>query len=218
MDDASGWGSRKDCSLQTASCERLCAGFSKRGASGRHNKLLRKSKDGTANVTHDAIHGTVSSVSATSISVKASDGYSLTFAVNADTKVRVRDTSSTGKRAGRVGMALCIVRLTLKRLGIAGLSWLLPAGLITRRSKEALVPMCCGFTFCSGGTGWPTRRDQSDRLLPLGLDSDLSPAPPHRAFPFQTIPDEAPIVSPTCHRPCLNKAGSADLWEWNVLR
>jgi hypothetical protein len=73
------------------------------GALGRFEHAEWVSKDGTANVTHDAIHGTVSSVSATSISVKASDGYSLTCTVNADTKVRVRDTSSTGKRAGRAG-------------------------------------------------------------------------------------------------------------------
>lgn len=84
------------------------AGRHERGA--RHGGLLGRfehaewvSKDGTANVTHDAVRGTVSSVSATSISVKASDGYSLTFTVNADTKVRVRDTSSTGKKAGKAG-------------------------------------------------------------------------------------------------------------------
>ena len=71
------------------------------GALGRFEHAEWVSKDGTANVTHDAIHGTVSSVSPTSISVKASDGYTLTFTVTADTKVRVRDTSSTGKRAGK---------------------------------------------------------------------------------------------------------------------
>src|ERR1700688_4310470 len=42
MDRTSGWRSRKDCSLRKASCEHLCAVFSKRGASGRHNKLVRK--------------------------------------------------------------------------------------------------------------------------------------------------------------------------------
>src|SRR5207249_1602652 len=73
------------------------------GALGRFEHAEWVSKDGTANVTHDAIHGTVSSVSATSISVKASDGYRLTFTVNADTKVRLRDTSSSGKRAGQAG-------------------------------------------------------------------------------------------------------------------
>ena len=73
------------------------------GALGRFEHAEWVSKDGTANVTHDAIHGAVSSVSATSVSVKASDGYHLTFAVNADTKVRVRDTSSTGKRVGKAG-------------------------------------------------------------------------------------------------------------------
>jgi hypothetical protein len=71
------------------------------GALGRFEHAEWVSKDGTANVTHDAIHGTVTSVSATSVSVKASDGYRLTFAVDADTKVRVRDTSSTGQRVGK---------------------------------------------------------------------------------------------------------------------
>ena len=42
MDGTSGWRSRKDCSLWKASCEHLCAVFSKRGAPGRHNKLVRK--------------------------------------------------------------------------------------------------------------------------------------------------------------------------------
>src|SRR5580704_8540567 len=45
MDRASGWQSRKDCSLRKASCEHLYAVFSKRGASGRHNKLVRKIPD-----------------------------------------------------------------------------------------------------------------------------------------------------------------------------
>jgi Domain of unknown function (DUF5666) len=73
------------------------------GALGRFEHAEWVSKDGTANVTHDAVHGTVTSVSATSISVKAADGYGLTFTVNADTKVRVRDTSGTGKRVGQAG-------------------------------------------------------------------------------------------------------------------
>ena len=42
MDRTSGWRSRKDSSLRKASCEHLCAVFPKRGASGRHNKLVRK--------------------------------------------------------------------------------------------------------------------------------------------------------------------------------
>src|SRR5260370_159333 len=42
MDRASGWRSRKDCSLRKASSEHLYAVFSKRGASGRHNQLVRK--------------------------------------------------------------------------------------------------------------------------------------------------------------------------------
>jgi hypothetical protein len=38
----SGRRSRKDCSLRKASCEHRCAVLSKRGVSGRHNKLVRK--------------------------------------------------------------------------------------------------------------------------------------------------------------------------------
>lgn len=80
------------------------------GKAGRARKVLGRfehaewvSKDGTANVTHDAVHGTVKSVSPTSITVQASDGFSLTFAVNSDTKVRVRDTSSTTRPKGKAG-------------------------------------------------------------------------------------------------------------------
>lgn len=41
-------------------------------------------------VTHEAIRGEVTAVSATSITVKAKDGVSMTFTVGADTKVRAR--------------------------------------------------------------------------------------------------------------------------------
>jgi hypothetical protein len=44
----------------------------------------------TGPVTHQAIRGDVTAVSATSVTVKAKDGFSQTFAVSADTKVRVR--------------------------------------------------------------------------------------------------------------------------------
>jgi hypothetical protein len=46
--------------------------------------------------THDAIKGTVSAVSASSITVKSADGVSQTFVVNSDTAVRVK---GTGKAA-----------------------------------------------------------------------------------------------------------------------
>ena len=41
-------------------------------------------------VTHQAIRGDVTAVSATAITVKAEDGVSMTFAVSADTRVRAR--------------------------------------------------------------------------------------------------------------------------------
>ncbi len=54
-----------------------------------HAQWVTKDKDNKF-VTHDAIRGTVTSVSATSITVQAEDKKSETFTVNADTKVRVR--------------------------------------------------------------------------------------------------------------------------------
>jgi hypothetical protein len=49
-------------------------------------------KDGKTKgfVTHDAIHGTVSGVTSTAITIKAADGYSERFIVNGSTKVRMR--------------------------------------------------------------------------------------------------------------------------------
>ncbi len=51
--------------------------------------------DGTTYVTHEAILGAVTAVSSTSITVKSTDGTSMTFAVTADTKVHQRPKSST---------------------------------------------------------------------------------------------------------------------------
>jgi hypothetical protein len=59
-----------------------------------HAQIVMRGKDGF--VTHDLIAGTVTSVSATTITVQASDKTSETFAVTKDTKVRVR---SNGKGA-----------------------------------------------------------------------------------------------------------------------
>jgi hypothetical protein len=53
-----------------------------------HGQIV--TKNGTGYVTHDGIIGDVTAVNATSISVKASDGYSLTFSVGSSTKVRMR--------------------------------------------------------------------------------------------------------------------------------
>lgn len=54
-----------------------------------HGEFVTKGKDGNF-VTHDLINGTVSAVSATSITVVAADKKSETFSVTKDTKVRER--------------------------------------------------------------------------------------------------------------------------------
>jgi len=60
-----------------------------------HGQLVTKGKDG-ASVTHDLIHGTVSAVSANSITVLAADKVSQTYTISSDTKVRMRATRSLG--------------------------------------------------------------------------------------------------------------------------
>jgi uncharacterized protein YcfJ len=59
-----------------------------------YGSLTTKGKDGKF-VTHDAIRGTVTAVSPTSITVKAADNTSETYAVTSTTKVRDDKTSST---------------------------------------------------------------------------------------------------------------------------
>ena len=61
-----------------------------------HAQWVTKDKDNKF-VTHDAIRGTVSAVSPTSITVLAEDKTSQTFTVNADTKVRVRANGKGAK-------------------------------------------------------------------------------------------------------------------------
>ena len=51
--------------------------------------------DGSTYVTHEAILGQVTAVSATSITVKSTDGTSMTFAVTVDTKVHQRQAKGT---------------------------------------------------------------------------------------------------------------------------
>ena len=53
-------------------------------------------KNGSTEVTHDAIRGSVTAVSATSITVKAADGVSQTYLVSSATKVHSR-TAGKGK-------------------------------------------------------------------------------------------------------------------------
>jgi hypothetical protein len=71
----------------------------------QHAEWVTRDPKTNKDVTHEAVLGTVTSVSATSITVKAADGYTLTFAVNSDTKVhlgmgktgKVTDVKSGGK-------------------------------------------------------------------------------------------------------------------------
>jgi len=62
------------------------------------------SKDGKTGtfVTHDAIRGNVSAVSATSITIKAADGTSESFAVNSATKVHVKAAKGAAKTPGSI--------------------------------------------------------------------------------------------------------------------
>jgi hypothetical protein len=53
-----------------------------------HSEAVVKAEDGTITTVRQ-IRGTVTAVSGTSITVKAEDGYSSTFAVTADTEVRI---------------------------------------------------------------------------------------------------------------------------------
>ncbi|HEY7010753.1 MAG TPA: hypothetical protein VH395_17510 [Jatrophihabitantaceae bacterium] len=60
-----------------------------------HGQIVTHGKDGY--VTHSGIRGTATAVSATSITVKAADGFTQSFALTKDTKVRERPASGTGK-------------------------------------------------------------------------------------------------------------------------
>lgn len=56
-----------------------------------HAEWVANGKNG--DVTHDAVSGLVTAVSPTSISVKASDGFTETFVVNSASKVHVKGTN-----------------------------------------------------------------------------------------------------------------------------
>lgn len=60
-----------------------------------HGQIVTKGKNGY--VTHDGILGTVTAVSASSITVKASDGFTETFSVSSSTAVRVRTAGKGAK-------------------------------------------------------------------------------------------------------------------------
>ncbi len=61
-----------------------------------HATWVTQGQNGT--VTHQAVRGQVIAVSGTSISVKAKDGFTLTFTVTLETKVRMR-AAGTGSRS-----------------------------------------------------------------------------------------------------------------------
>lgn len=67
-----------------------------------HATWVTSGRSGT--VTHQGIRGEVTAVSGSSITVKAKDGFSLTFTASADTTVRARDLS-VGKGKGGKGKA-----------------------------------------------------------------------------------------------------------------
>jgi hypothetical protein len=74
---------------------------------GLHGEFVVKGKDGKP-VTLVAVRGEVTAVSATSITFKAEDGFTATYAVTADTKVRGKDADTiadieVGARGGAVG-------------------------------------------------------------------------------------------------------------------
>jgi len=60
------------------------------------------SRDGSADVTHDAIRGTVTAVSTSSISVKATDGISMTFTIGSDTQVVLRTSGKGSATKGAI--------------------------------------------------------------------------------------------------------------------
>ena len=71
-----------------------------------HATWVTKNKKGV--VTHEAIRGAVTALTATSITVKAADGFSQTYTVGAGTKVLVRNLSATdqaGRRATASSMS-----------------------------------------------------------------------------------------------------------------
>ena len=74
---------------------------------GLHGEFVVKGKDG-AYVTVVTVRGEVTAVSATSVTIKAEDGFTATYAITGDTKVRGHDVDKiadveVGDRGGAVG-------------------------------------------------------------------------------------------------------------------
>lgn len=67
-----------------------------------HAQWTTKDKAGTV-VTHDAIRGTVTAVSSSSVTVKAADGVNETYALGGTTKVTLGQGKGTKPKAGAVG-------------------------------------------------------------------------------------------------------------------
>jgi hypothetical protein len=76
-------------------------GLGRGGGDALHGEFTVKDKDGKI-VTKVVQHGSVTAVSATSVSLKSEDGFTGTYAVNSDTKVRVGGDSAAigGVKAG----------------------------------------------------------------------------------------------------------------------
>ncbi|HVQ90313.1 MAG TPA: hypothetical protein VMU51_04695 [Mycobacteriales bacterium] len=74
------------------------------GGTALHGEFTVKDKDGKI-VTRVVQHGQVTAVSSTSITLKSEDGFTGTYAVNGDTKVRVGGSSAaiTGVKTGNEG-------------------------------------------------------------------------------------------------------------------
>jgi len=64
-----------------------------------HGQWVTQDKNSKSFVTHDAIRGTVTAVSPTSITVRSLDNKTETFAVTGDTKVRIRKDGKGAKGA-----------------------------------------------------------------------------------------------------------------------
>ena len=69
---------------------------------GMHGEWVVKGKDGKP-VTLETIRGTVTAVGSSSLTVKAEDGFTETFATNSDTKVRGGADSLGGVKVGAKG-------------------------------------------------------------------------------------------------------------------
>lgn len=77
-------------------------------ARGLHGEWVVKGKDGKY-LTLVSVRGEVTAVSASSITIKAEDGFTATYAVSADTKVRGKDVDAiaevkVGDKGGAVGV------------------------------------------------------------------------------------------------------------------